>query len=284
MASGIVAPLGMVLLGLMLGMRHATDPDHVVAVTTILSRERSFAAAARIGVVWGLGHTVTVLLVGAAIIVFKIAIPARVGLAMELAVAIALVLLGGTAVGARLRRLAIRLTGGPQSTDAITTVHTHIHRHGPTAHRHVHMHSHIEQPDELTAHCGPAPRHDHRAQFDPIAPLKARRRLLRSFGVGLVHGLAGSAAIALVVLSAIPQPLWAVLYLMVFCVGTIIGMMLITVAIATPFIAAAQRVSGLHERLIASSALLSLGFGLFLGYRICVVDHLFGSVALWVPH
>ncbi len=88
------APLAIALLGLLLGMRHATDPDHVIAVTTILSRERRLAVAARIGVIWGLGHTITVLIVGAAIIVFKIAIPARLGLAMEFAVAIVLILLG----------------------------------------------------------------------------------------------------------------------------------------------------------------------------------------------
>ncbi len=85
------APLAIALLGLLLGMRHATDPDHVIAVTTILSRERRLVVAARIGVVWGLGHTLTVLLVGAAIIVFKIAIPVRLGLAMEFAVAVVLI-------------------------------------------------------------------------------------------------------------------------------------------------------------------------------------------------
>jgi len=83
MLSANAAPLAIALLGLLLGMRHATDPDHVIAVTTILSRERRLVVAARIGVVWGLGHTLTVLLVGAAIIVFKIAIPVRLGLAMD---------------------------------------------------------------------------------------------------------------------------------------------------------------------------------------------------------
>src|SRR5271156_478135 len=88
------APLGLAFLGLLMGMRHATDPDHVIAVTTILSRERRFLAATKVGVVWGLGHTLTVLSVGAAIIVFKVAIPVRLGLAMEFAVAIVLILLG----------------------------------------------------------------------------------------------------------------------------------------------------------------------------------------------
>src|ERR1700691_5428007 len=105
------APLAIALLGLLLGMRHATDPDHVIAVTTILSRERRLAVAARIGVVWGLGHTLTVLLVGAAIIVFKIVISARVGLAMEFAVAVVLILLGLHAALRLVRRVARHISG-----------------------------------------------------------------------------------------------------------------------------------------------------------------------------
>src|SRR5277367_3197844 len=107
------APLAIALLGLVLGMRHATDPDHVVAVTTILSREHRIGTAARIGVIWGLGHTLTVLLVGAAIIVFKIAIPTRLGLAMEFAVAVVLILLGVGAASNLLRRVAERLFNDP---------------------------------------------------------------------------------------------------------------------------------------------------------------------------
>ena len=93
------APLGIIVLGLLLGMRHATDPDHVVAVTTMLSREQRIGAATRIGIIWGMGHTVTVLAVGAAIIVFKLGVPVRLGLAMEFAVAIVLILLGIGAAG-----------------------------------------------------------------------------------------------------------------------------------------------------------------------------------------
>ena len=105
------APLAIALLGLLLGMRHATDPDHVIAVTTILSRERRLAVAARIGVVWGLGHTITVLIVGAAIIVFKIAIPARLGLAMEFAVAVVLILLGVSAAASLVAKERIGCAG-----------------------------------------------------------------------------------------------------------------------------------------------------------------------------
>jgi hypothetical protein len=111
----------------------------------------------------------------------------------------------------------------------------------------------------------------------------ARRPLLRSFAVGLVHGLAGSAAIALLVVSAIPSPLWATLYLAIFCVGTIIGMGLITTAIATPFMVASRRASLIRQGLVTGSGLLSFGFGLFLAYRIGIVDHLFSSAPIWIP-
>ena len=108
--------------------------------------------------------------------------------------------------------------------------------------------------------------------------------MLRSFGVGLVHGLAGSAAIALLVLSAIPAPLWATFYLVIFCVGTIVGMGLITTAIATPLILASTRMSALHQRLVIGSGLLSFCFGLFLAYQVGIVDRLFAAAPVWIPH
>src|SRR6185369_11281592 len=86
--------LSIVALGFVLGMRHATDPDHVIAVTTIVSRQQSIRHAGLIGIMWGIGHTVTILLVGTGIILFNLVIPPRVGLAMELAVGLMLILLG----------------------------------------------------------------------------------------------------------------------------------------------------------------------------------------------
>ena len=269
MDPGSTAPLGIALLGLLLGMRHATDPDHVIAVTAILSREHRLAAATRIGVIWGLGHTLTVLAVGAAIIIFKFAVPVRLGLAMEFAVAITLILLGLGSVGALVRRTASRLfgTAPPQANDSTENpaerliVHSHTHTHDGASHHHPHVHGADEE--------------FHREHVLPpgaLAQFAARRPLLRSFGVGLVHGLAGSAAIALLVLSAIPGPLWATLYLVIFCVGTIIGMGLITTAIATPMMVASRRMSSLHQRLVTGSGLLSFGFGLFLAYQIGIVE------------
>ncbi len=126
--------------------------------------------------------------------------------------------------------------------------------------------------------------HEHSLPAGALSSFAIRRPLLRSFVVGLVHGLAGSAAIALLVLSAIPQPLWATLYLAIFCLGTVVGMGLITTAIATPFAVAAQRMSWMHRGLVTSSGLLSFGFGLFLAYQLGIVDHLFGTAPIWTPH
>jgi hypothetical protein len=259
-------------------MRHATDPDHVIAVTAILSREHRLGAATRIGVVWGLGHTVTVLAVGATIIIFKLAIPVRLGLAMEFAVAMVLILLGLGTVGALLGEVAARLFGAPTLDSANLVVHTHPHTHDGTPHRHPHVHQHPHAAAGVPDH------REHGLAPDVLAPFASRRRLLRSFGVGLVHGLAGSAAIALLVLSAIPAPLWATLYLAIFCVGTIIGMGLITTAIATPLIFASTRMSLLHHRLVTGSGLLSFCFGLFLAYQVGIVDRLFAAAPIWIPH
>ncbi len=276
------APWGVALLGLLLGMRHATDPDHVVAVTTILSREHRIGVAARIGVIWGLGHTLTVLLVGAAIIVFKIAIPVRLGLGMEFAVAVVLILLGVGAASNVLRQGAKYLLGDSIRDSGPAESHTHAHAHSGEIH--AHPHSHSESPD-----------HHFYEAADPLhgkldlpserpESFAARRPFLRSFSVGLVHGLAGSAAIALLVLTAIPEPLWATLYLVIFCLGTIVGMGLITTAISAPFIIASRRVAWFHRGLVTGAGLLSFGFGIFLAYQIGVVDRLFGSAPMWTPH
>ena len=284
MDPGNSAPFAIGMLGLLLGMRHATDPDHVIAVTAILTRERRFGTAARIGVVWGLGHTLTVLAVGTAIIVFKLAIPVRLGLAMEFAVALVLILLGLNAFGAMLHQVSALLFTRRRALAEGPIIRSHVHLGGPS-HRLSQGHWHLGDFSRGTVGGASRPQSDHEHALPcAVSQSGTPRPLLRSFGVGLVHGLAGSAAIALVVLSAIPNPLWATLYLVIFCTGTIIGMALITTAIGAPMIAAERRVSSLHQRLVVGSGLLSFAFGLFLAYRIGVVDRLFGVVPIWVPH
>jgi hypothetical protein len=281
------APLGLAILGLLLGIRHSTDPDHVIAVTAILTRERRLATAARIGIVWGLGHTLTVLAVGAAIIFLKIHIPVRIGLGMEFAVALALILLGLPSALELCRRIGARIgwsaTDGEPASVPPPVVHSHSHTHDGLAHSHWHVHAH--NPPVGDAGANPPSHRRHVPQPGLILPrLGARRPLVKSFAVGLVHGLAGSAAIALLVLSAIPQPPWAAAYLVVFCVGVIIGMALITTAIGAPFIYASNRIANINHSLAFASGLLSFGFGLFLAFQIGIVDGLFGAVPLRISH
>jgi len=215
----LTALLSVILLGFLLGMRHATDPDHVVAVTTIVSQQRSLARAARIGVLWGVGHTATIFLVGGAIIVLKVqlsSIPPRVGLTLEFAVAVMLVVLGLLTLAGSSRRVA-----------------------------------------DSTA---------------------------RPLTVGFVHGLAGSAAVTtLPQVALIPNPMWALAYLGVFGVGTIAGMLLITVSIAAPSLLATNRFAGLNRTLRVASGVASIAFGLFLAHRIGFVDGLFTSAPSWTP-
>jgi high-affinity nickel-transport protein len=268
----MIGVLSIIALGFFLGMRHATDPDHVIAVTTIVSRERSIGPAAWIGALWGLGHTITIFAVGAGIILVGWVIPTRLGLSMEFSVGLMLILLG-----------ILNLTGMLQwvndqflpSSPGSPSVHSHPHSHGG----HVHTHPHVHDPES----------HSHAAENTSLGFLDrafgklGMYQVLRPLIVGLVHGLAGSAAVALLVLTTIRQPRWAVAYLLVFGIGTIAGMLLITAAIAVPFTYANNRFANLDRTLRVATGLLSLAFGLFLTYQIGIVHGLFTSHPQWTP-
>jgi hypothetical protein len=214
----MLSSLSVLALGFILGMRHATDVDHVVAVTTIVSQQGSVSGAAGIGALWGAGHTATIVLVGGAILLFRLAVPPRLGLAMEFAVAIMLVLLG-------LRSLRAARTGKP----------------------------------------GPG--------WSPVRPVL----------VGFVHGMAGSAFVAMLVLTAIDDPLIGITYLLVFGVGTIAGMALITAAIAVPSVYAAAGVTGAQRYVQLAAGVASVCFGLLLAHRVGVTDGLFAATPHWTP-
>jgi high-affinity nickel permease len=203
-------------LGLSLfGIRHAVDPDHIVAVTAIATGQRSVRNAGMIGAMWGVGHTFTILLVGGAIIVFRIAIPPRLGLAFEFAVGIVLIVLG----------LANLLS---------------------------------------------------RADVTPP------RNSARPVVVGMVHGLAGSAAVALLVLAAVRDTAWAIGYLMLFGLGTIVGMIAVTTAIAVPAAYAATRVTALRRYLVLASGAASVIAGTLIAVQLAG-NGLFSASPVWVP-
>jgi high-affinity nickel-transport protein len=259
----MIAVLSLTLLGFFLGMRHATDPDHVIAVSTIVTRQPSIRAALLIGSLWGVGHTLTIVAVGGAIVLFTIVIPPRLGLTMEMAVALMLIVLGMwnlTGILEQFREFR------PSDGGSAGPINAHFHSHGD------YVHSHLSGAG--------SGQHEHRDNRTPVAWLDSRLsglgvyQILRPLVVGLVHGLAGSAAVALLVLALIKNPWWAIAYLVLFGIGTIAGMMLITAAIGAVLTYASRRSSRIERHMRLASGLLSLGFGLFLAYQIAVVDGL----------
>lgn len=258
-----MTPLPAILaLGFFLGMRHATDPDHVIAVATIVSRQRRAAAAAAIGAAWGLGHTLTILIVGGGIILFGWVIPSRVGLSLELAVAAMLIVLGA----ASLRDLVRMFERTPPevASSSPSPSHSHSHSHAHAHGDYVHTHPHGHAPEA----------HPHEPDRTPVSWLDRHvgtlraYRLFRPMLVGVVHGLAGSAAVALLVLATITDPAWSLFYLLLFGAGTIAGMMIVTAAIALPFRYAGAGSGVFARRLRVACGLASVAFGCFLAWRV----------------
>jgi High-affinity nickel-transport protein len=279
----MVNVLAAVGLGFLLGMRHATDPDHVIAVSTIVTRQGSIRQAGLIGALWGVGHTLTIFCVGVAIIFFQLVIPPRLGLAMELMVGLMLILLGVLNLTGIAQAITSRLTPahhhGFEGEIAAGTLHSHPHQHGGLLHEHVHGHAPEVHPHLSPSGSEPLPRTGFLGMLQKLGIYQ----LLRPLVVGLVHGLAGSAAVALLVLAEIRDPHWAVAYLLVFGIGTIAGMMLITLAIGTPFTYAGRRFARLHRGMGVAAGLMSLAFGLLITVQIAVTDGLFSPHPHWTP-
>ncbi len=242
-------------LGLILGMRHSTDPDHVVAVSTFVSKQRSIRDATLIGMMWGIGHTLTIFLVGAAIIIFGVVIPPRIGLSMEFCVALMLILLGVLNLTGIMRWITERFSVPWRSAQ-----------------------DRVSSPDQSSLRNGK----------NPILARTVGRlglyQCIRPLAVGTIHGLAGSAAVALLVLSTIRSPLWATAYLLIFGAGTMVGMMFMTTLMAVPLAYSGRRITLVGKYLGVASGLVSVAFGAFLVYQIGFHDGLFSSSPRWTPH
>jgi len=267
----VISFLSIIAVGFFLGMRHATDPDHVIAVTTIVSRQRNLLKAAMTGIFWGIGHTLTIFAVGTVIILFDVVIPARIGLSMELSVGLMLIVLGVMNIVSFLRSARAI---SPTLREESEVVHQHAHSHGDYVHSHAHGHS----PET----------HAHRQQtpltwLDRLFGRTGLYQQLRPLVVGIVHGLAGSAAVALLILTTIRNPHWAIAYLLVFGAGTVGGMMLITMSIASAFNFFGQRHENFSRRLGLASGLVSLAFGVVLAYQIGIANGLFTGHPQWTP-
>jgi high-affinity nickel-transport protein len=229
-------------LGFVLGLQHATDPDHLVAVGTIVAGEQGFVRGAMVGVLWGLGHTLTLALAGGIMIALGLVLPPLVGVGLELLVAAMLIVLG-------VLRLAQAL-GGLRPVPPRAPLADHTHGDAEVLHSHPHSHADVE----------------HRSHVHPSRRLLAAlaghhwRWAPRTLAVGAIHGLAGSAAVVLVVLAGVRSPAAAGAYLVLFGLGTIAGMTALTAALAYPAsrLAAWPRV-GRAFGIVAGLASIALG-------------------------
>jgi hypothetical protein len=225
------------VLGFGLGLKHAIEADHLAAVSTIVTQRKNLATAAIVGGLWGVGHTVSLLIAGTLVIVFQIEIGGRLEQGLEFCVAMMLIILGADA----LRRL---LSGGQ--------VHVHEHEHSGYVHVHPHVHEH-ETTHSLTR----IPRHSH---FGTIG--------LRPVVVGMVHGFAGSGALMLLVLTTISSPSTGIFYILVFGVGSIGGMVVMSLLMGLPMQLTATRFHAAHLIMGLAAGIFSVVFGIYMVYDI----------------
>lgn len=216
----MIEPLQLTILlglGFILGLKHALDADHVVAVSTIVSQTKNLKKSSLAGAIWGVGHTATLFLVGLVILVFKLAIPDKLALSFEFIVGVVLVVLGVDVL-----RKVIK-----------GKVHLHEHQHGDSVH--THLHSHKESPSHNYIH--------------------------KSFVVGTIHGLAGSAALMLLVLTTVNSIFQGLLYILIFGIGSIVGMLIVSGIIALPFLLSSKfdKINNI-VKILAGTISIVLGF------------------------
>ncbi len=251
-AGSATGGISILVLGFVLGLKHALDTDHLVAVSTIVSERRGILSSSIVGALWGLGHTVSLVIVGFGVIALDLQIPERLAQGMEFTVALMLVALG-------INVLYKVLRGG--------NIHAHVHTHEHVAHVHPHVHEHSQER-----------LHTHHGLPFTLFPKSVTAHLnkgKRSVFIGMVHGLAGSAALMLIVLATIPSPGLALAYIGIFGIGSIGGMMIMSALIGLPFMLAAHKSERLNVIVRGASGLLSVGFGVFYGWQIAVVGKLF---------
>jgi hypothetical protein len=221
----------LLLLGFLIGMRHALEADHVAAIATLATRTDSLRGALRQGAAWGLGHTLTLFLFGFAVILMDSVMPETFALKLELAVGCMLIILGLDVM----RRL-IR-----------DRIHFHSHKHDSGI-QHFHAHSHVGQ----RSHSSAAHQHQHPQGF-PV----------RALLIGLMHGMAGSAALILLTLETIQSPMLGLAYIALFGLGSMLGMAALSVIIAIPLRRSAQGLTWLHNSLQITVGMATIALGAY---------------------
>jgi ABC-type nickel/cobalt efflux system permease component RcnA len=216
--------------GFLLGARHALDADHLAAVSTILSKRPCLRTSGFIGLCWGFGHTLMLLLVGVAVILLKVTIPESVAQTLEFGIGIMLVVLGSSLAW------------------SIYQERWHLHTHEHDGERHLHLHSH--QEDEHHRH--------HHWMYLSVRPLL----------IGMAHGLAGSAALMLMVLSTVHTMWQGMAYILVFGIGSVIGMVFLGFLISAPLVLSATFGRRVQHVVQGLASLGSVGLGLTMMIRI----------------
>ena len=235
---GSLSAVTVLIIGFTLGLKHATEVDHVVAISTIVSQHKNVFRSAIVGALWGAGHTASLLVVGVIALLLRVAIPERVSGLLEFGVALMIIGLGISALWRALRKG--------------TQIHVHEHSHDGLKHKHIHFHEH-EKRHEPSSNS----RHSHAVSRVGFKPLL----------IGTMHGLAGSGALTLLVLTQISSSWIALLYLAIFGLGSIAGMVLMSGLLGLPLALTSRSLTQIHGRLQAVAAVLSICFGVWYAYH-----------------
>ena len=223
-------------MGFILGIKHAIEPDHVIAVSTIASQSKKLWHSSLAGVFWGVGHTLTLFVVGIMVILFKGQISEKWAMSLEFLVGIMLVYLG------------------VKTIFSFKKIHLHQHKHDGDDHKHVHTHQNSGE-------------HDHKHQHKKVTYLK-------SMFIGLIHGLAGSGAMILLTVSTVKSMAEAAIYILIFGAGTVIGMLFFTTIIGIPFVLSKKNKT-ISGRLGIVTGVISTIFGAYYMYNLGFNEGLF---------
>jgi len=236
--------LTLLSLGFIIGLRHAMETDHVAAVASIATRSQSVTNTIRQGAFWGVGHTLTLFLFGSLVLLMDAVIPETLAAALEFMVGVMLLGLGIDVLRRLLR----------------DRIHFHRHHHADGT---LHLHAHSHAGDQ-----GHPALHDHVHNSPHTIPLRA---LL----VGMMHGMAGSAALILLTLQTVHSPLAGLAYIAFFGIGSIAGMALMSLIIAVPLRYSATSLTRMHNGLQAAIGIITIAIGGIIIYDIGIVGTLF---------
>lgn len=235
-----ITPSLLLAFGFVTGLQHATEADHVTAVAILVSKNRKLGKASLLGALWGAGHTLTLFIAGLAVLLLAVSIPEKLALSLEFGVGIMLIILGLSVIRSVRKNAVI-----DSFFNMFSTKHMHPHAHGNKIH--VHPHSHDEEHT-----------HSH-----------------KSVMVGMIHGMAGSGALMLVVLSTVDSVTNGLAYIALFGIGSIVGMLAISTIIGLPFVFTAKRFGRLNKCISTIAALVSIGLGISVMYEIGFLEQLF---------